>query len=287
MNNQLGIMQGRLSPRSDGRYQSHPVLHWQSEFFIAQTLRLQLVEFILDTWSLEYNPLLSEEGIAEIKHITQRSGVEVNSICADVFMDCTFARSPHNHDAGTANPEQAISLLEQCIHAAVELNIRDIVIPCVDRSSLPCIGSQTQFIERIAPLCERANNVGVRVNIESDWAPDMFAAVLDAIGRDRVWVNYDTGNSSSLGYDPREEFAAYGANISDFHIKDRLKGGASVELGTGDADFDFILRWLQTEQFEGQLIFQAARGDHFVDDLALVRSQVEWFKRKWQQVSHG
>lgn len=280
-------MQGRLSPRSDGRYQSHPILHWQSEFFIAKTLGLDLIEFILDSWSLEFNPLLSEQGIAQIKQVVQRSGVGVKSICADVFMDYTFAQSSANPDAVQAKPEKALSLLQQAIDAAVALGIRDIVIPCVDRSSLPCQDSQARFVERITPLCIRAINEGVRINIEADWLPAVFANVLDAIGRDKVWVNYDSGNSSSLGYDPREEFAAYGANISDFHIKDRLQGGASVELGTGDADFDFIIHWLQSQQFAGQLIFQAARGEHFVDDLALVRSQVAWFKDKWQQVSHG
>ena len=43
-----------------------------------------------------------------------------------------------------------------------------------------------------------------------------------------VKVNYDTGNSASLGYDIKEEFAEYGNLISDIHIKDRLVNAGSV-----------------------------------------------------------
>lgn len=282
MKNQLGIMQGRLSPRSDGRYQSHPIMHWQSEFFVAKSLGLELIEFILDSWSLEHNPLMTDDGLVNIKQIVERSGVGVNSLCADVFMDYTFASQDIKHDA-----TQAIDLLKQCIHAASTLGMRDIVIPCVDRSSLPDEDSQARFIECMSPLCQQAKDEGVRINIEADWTPSTFAKILDAIGRDKVWVNYDSGNSSSLGFNPQEEFAAYGDSISDFHIKDRKINDASVELGTGDADFDFIIHWLQANNFEGQLIFQAARADNFVDDLAFVRSQVKWFENKWKEVANG
>lgn len=282
MNNPLGMMQGRLSPRSDGRYQSHPVMHWQNEFFVAKELGLQLIEFILDSWSLEHNPLLTNEGRAEIQRVMKRSGVGVKSICADIFMDYTFASDNDIHD-----PAQALSLLEQLIHIADELDIQDIVIPCVDRSSLPDDVSQARFIERISPLCQLAVNHGVRINIEADWEPHTFARVLDGIGRDKVWVNYDIGNSASLGFDPREEFAAYGHNISDLHIKDRKLHDASVVLGTGDADFDFIIQWLQQNQFSGHMIFQAARADDYIDDLQLVRSQIAWFKQRWQELENG
>lgn len=288
MKNELGIMQGRLSPRSEGRYQSHPIQFWQSEFFIARELGLQLVEFILDSWSLKQNPLLTPEGRKAIKDIGDRSGVGIKSICADVFMDYTFAASSANSGQQQEHyPIHAVSLLRETISAAAELSIQDIVIPCVDRSSLPDEASQAMFVERILPLCEQAVDSGVRINIESDWDPITFSHVLDAVGRDKVWVNYDIGNSSALGFNPREEFAAYGMNISDLHIKDRKLNDASVVLGTGDADFEFIIKWLQANAFSGHMIFQAARAEHFVDDLQLVRTQIEWFKQQWQDMAHG
>jgi L-ribulose-5-phosphate 3-epimerase len=36
MNNKLDIMQGRLAPKCQGRYQALPIGMWQDEFKVAQ-----------------------------------------------------------------------------------------------------------------------------------------------------------------------------------------------------------------------------------------------------------
>ena len=41
-----------------------------------------------------------------------------------------------------------------------------------------------------------------------------------------IKVNYDSGNSASLGYDPTDEFAAYGERVGSVHIKDRVAAEA-------------------------------------------------------------
>jgi len=73
-------------------------------------------------------------------------------------------------------------------------------------------------------------------------------------------VNYDSGNSSSLGYLPNEEFAAYGSRIGSIHIKDRILGGSTVPLGTGNADFQTLADSLETIDYQGDIILQVARG---------------------------
>ena len=44
----IGVMQGRLLPKYQGRYQAHPVGYWKDEFNIASTIGLSFIEFILD-----------------------------------------------------------------------------------------------------------------------------------------------------------------------------------------------------------------------------------------------
>ena len=58
MNNNIGVMQGRLLPKYQGRYQAHPVNYWQNEFEIAKNIGLDCIEFILDFNDAEINPLL-------------------------------------------------------------------------------------------------------------------------------------------------------------------------------------------------------------------------------------
>ena len=55
--NKLGIMQGRLLPKYQGRYQAHPIGYWQDEFEMVAGLGLDCIEFILDFNDAEENPL--------------------------------------------------------------------------------------------------------------------------------------------------------------------------------------------------------------------------------------
>jgi hexulose-6-phosphate isomerase len=95
-------------------------------------------------------------------------------------------------------------------------------------------------------------------------------------------VNYDSGNSSSLGYAPREEFAAYGERVGSVHIKDRLLGASTVPLGTGDADFAGLAEGLRKVAYKGDFILQVARGTSG-DEVAWARQNREFVLRNFCQ----
>jgi hexulose-6-phosphate isomerase len=97
------------------------------------------------------------------------------------------------------------------------------------------------------------------LHLETSLAPAPFAALLDRLPYQWLKANYDSGNSASLGYDPGEEFAAYGSRIGSVHIKDRVRGGATVPLGTGDADLDVLFEELDKIGYSGDLVLQVAR----------------------------
>ena len=102
-----------------------------------------------------------------------------------------------------------------------------------------------------------------------------FSALLDRFNSNSVTVNYDIGNSASLGYDPVEELNAYGSRISDIHIKDRLFGKGSVILGQGDADFTSFFNKLKDYNYKGPFIMQAYRDEEGVD---IFNKQVSYIK---------
>jgi sugar phosphate isomerase/epimerase len=133
------------------------------------------------------------------------------------------------------------------------------------------------FIRNIKFVIRTAENAGINISLETDLAPLSFAKLIDSIGSKNVTVNYDIGNSAALGYDPVEEFKAYGDKITDLHIKDRIIGGASVLLGTGDANFLKIFNLLSKYDYKGIIIFQAFRDDEGVE---IFKKQYNWFKNK-------
>ena len=65
MSNPVGVMQGRLLPKYQGRYQAHPTGYWQDEFPKVSELGLDCIEFILDYNDSEKNPLMHPDGFAK------------------------------------------------------------------------------------------------------------------------------------------------------------------------------------------------------------------------------
>ena len=265
----IGVMQGRLLPKYKGRYQAHPVGYWKDEFPIVSALGLNSIEFILDYNDAEKNPLLASGGIEEIKNIENLSGVKVRSICADYFMEAPI----HSNNVEVVN--KSMQVLVQLIKNASLINLSDIVIPCVDQSSLKSKKEIKNFINNIKSICSIAEKANINICLETDLAPLPFANLLDSINSNSVTVNYDIGNSAALGYDPAEEFQAYGYKISDLHIKDRLFGSSSVTLGTGDADFFKIFDLLNKYEYKGIVICQAYRDD---EGLEIFKKQYNWLK---------
>uniref|UniRef100_I2Q7K9 Sugar phosphate isomerase/epimerase n=1 Tax=Desulfovibrio sp. U5L TaxID=596152 RepID=I2Q7K9_9BACT len=263
----LGVMQGRLLPKYQGRYQAHPAGYWRDEFSLAASLGLACIEWIVDTQDPWDNPLLLPDGPRSILAAARESGVAVNSVCADCFMEMPL----HHPDPGAAAASAAI--LEALLPAVAAVGANCLVIPCVDASAL---AGRPQDADRLAavlpPLAERARAAGVRLALETDLPPWEFTALLGRLP-DSVGVNYDTGNSAALGFDPAEELAAYGLRLISVHIKDRLRGGLSVELGQGDTDFGGFFRALAPTEFAGPFILQAYRDD---EGLAVFERQLAW-----------
>ncbi|MBM9546266.1 sugar phosphate isomerase/epimerase [Leptospira sp. 201903074] len=269
MKNLLGVMQGRLLPKFNGRYQAHPVGYWQDEFPIAQSLGLDCIEFILDYNDFDKNPLTSEVGIEEIKKSIRETGLKVVSICADYFMEAPL----HSSDSAVVeNSQKVLSLL---LKHAKEIGVNDIVIPCVDQSSLRSESDKKSFYENLLPLVKEAEVSDIHLSLETDLGPKDFLQVVRMFASKAVTVNYDIGNSASLGFDPSEEFEAYGNYITDIHIKDRKLNAGSVELGTGNAEFNKVLSLIQKINYAGPFIMQAYRDDEGLD---IFKRQLSWVR---------
>lgn len=263
-------MQGRLLPKYKGRFQAHPLGYWQDEFPIAAEIGLQCIEFIFDYNDFDINPLWSKEGRKSISKISTKTGVKVYSVCADFFMECPLHSKIEKKRSFSKNI--LIELLQNCN----ELEIKDIVIPCVDQSNL----SDPQYFElfkaQIFDIIPIAENFGINLSLETDLAPLPFKELLDELNSKSVTVNYDTGNSASLGYDFREELECYGDRISDLHIKDRVFNGGSVFLGTGHVNLSEFFREFGKYSFDGPIIMQLFRDD---EGIAIFNEQFEVFNR--------
>lgn len=265
----IAIMQGRLVPPEAERFQSFPRESWRLEFERAANAGLDAIEWIYDAFGDDINPIATNDGIAEMKALCAQHGIAVVSLCADYFMDRPLVRA--------AGPElrDIVSRLYWLIERCRRMGIQRIVMPFVDDSKLENRAGEERAIAVLRDVLPVAVEAQVELHLETSLNPRDFAALLDRLDHPSLKCNYDSGNSASLGYDPVEEFAAYGARIGSVHVKDRRFQGGTVPLGTGDAKLDVVFAELARRGYTGDYVLQVARGEPG-DEIAWCRRNLEY-----------
>lgn len=268
----LGIMQGRLVAPVEARIQAFPSGRWAQEFSHAAAAGLNAIEWIYDVYGLGANPLETDRGIDCIQQLSVSYDVAVRSICADYFMDFAFVR------AAPVERAERVQLLVWLLGQARRIGVTRVVLPFVDQSAIRDQADRDAVVDTLGRALPAAKAAGIELHLETSLPPDDFALLLEAIPDPFVKVNYDSGNSSSLGYRPAEEFAAYGSRLGSVHIKDRVRGGGTVPLGEGDADFEELFTGLRRLQYPGDFVLQVARGKAG-DEVAWARQNAAFVKR--------
>jgi hexulose-6-phosphate isomerase len=272
----IAIMQGRLLPPQHGRFQCFPVDIWCAEFAGAAAAGLDAVEWIYDLHGADVNPLASDAGIAEMRSLSARHAVAVVSLCADYFIDRPFA---------TASPAEFGELTNRLVwllDRSRMAGITRIVLPFVDASRIDTPEQETAIVRMLETVLPHATNCGVELHLETAYGPTDFARMLARLPHPMLKANYDSGNSSSLGYDVHLELAAYGPRIGSVHIKDRVNGGGTVPLGQGDADIPALLAGLSRLQYGGDFVLQVARATPG-DEIAWARHNRDYLLRELEQ----
>ena len=252
----IAIMQGRLLPPQHGLFQCFPRQRWREEFPLAAEAGLDAIEWIYDLQGADVNPIATGEGVAQMRDLAAKSGIAVVSMCADYFMDRPLVT------AAPAELEQIAAHLVWLIGRCRSAGITRIVVPFVDNSRMETPDQEARVADTLRrTIIPAAAGAAVEIHLETSLEPDRFARLLESLPSPWLKANYDSGNSSSLGYDVRSELAAYGLRIGSVHIKDRIRGGGTVPLGTGDADIPALLRGLRAMNYGGDFVLQVARGE--------------------------
>ena len=260
----IGIMQGRLTPAGGGLIQTFPVGGWREEFPAARRAGLCCIEWIYGKETEMVNPLATDPGIAAIQALSHTHGVSVESVCADFFMAERLVRQD-----GSVNPK-TLNHLTWLVQRAALLGVRYIVLPFVDSSALSGDGQVRGLMELLQGFLPAIEGDGVEIHLETDLPPDILGDLIADIRHPLLKANYDIGNSASLGRDPEEEFRYIGEFLGSVHVKDRVQGGGTVPLGSGDADFSVCFRLIGRARFRGPYILQAARDPSLGEiDLAI------------------
>ena len=262
-------MQGRLSPPLNGKIQAFPWDTWEAEFALAGDIGFDEIEFIFESERHDTNPLFTKDGLKKIESLSRETGVRVNYVCADYFMELPFIR------VSEKIRNKRIDILKKLIEQCAQIGIKGIESPFVDNSRIETEAEIQVVVNCLLECLPVAETYNIKIGLETALNPDDFRRLLERIDHPLIEANYDIGNSASLGYDTEEELLKLGKWIHNVHVKDRILGGGTVPLGEGDANFDLFFKTLNKISYKGSFILQAARG---ADDVKTAKEHLLFVK---------
>ena len=270
--NAMGIMQGRLSAPVDGRIQSFPRATWSREFALARRCGLDVIDWVFDAERWQENPLMTGPGLDQALGLIERTGVRVDVVCADFCMEAPLIR------CSQLDIDERMLVLRRLLARSYMAGVRVVELPFVDNSAIRDEAELQEVADLVRWLADEAAALDIVLALETSLGPIGLRELLKRARHPAVKANYDIGNSASNGYDVRDEMIAYGEDVATVHVKDRVRGGGSVPLGRGNADFRAAFAALAEFGYAGPFILQVARGtDEFEwcrQNMAFVREHL-------------
>ena len=160
------------------------------------------MEWTADQERLHANPLLTPDGQAEIRALCHRHGVAIPSLTGDCFMQAPFWQ------AAGAEREARARDFRQVAEGCAAVGISQIVVPLVDNGRLESREQEDVLVAFMSGEAKFLAERRLRVVFESDFPAWELARFVSRLEPAVFGINYDIGNSASLGFDPVDELEA-------------------------------------------------------------------------------
>ncbi len=262
----VAILQGRLSPDLENRYQFFPTTGWQDEFSCAQEIGFDGIEWLVDPKNWEKNPIFDAR-YDEVASRVEQTSLPVVSVCADWFMEvCIWEGDPEAH---RAHIRSLFPRLAQTVRKVL-------LVPLLETHSIFDEDIQNRVVDVLKPLAPEMESLGIAIAFESELTAGALKAFLAKFESTAFGVYYDIGNCTSYGFDCAADIRMLGSLIKGVHVKDRKVGTTKpLRLGEGDADFKGVIAALADINWQGTLVMQAWRGPEYIED---ARTQLQFLK---------
>ena len=258
--NRIGIIQGRLSPRPFPKLQEFPRSTWRQEFDRAAALGFEYLEWIFEIEGYEDNPIWTSEGRSLIKKAISETGIPVASVCADYFLERPFYRCVGY--TFEDNVEKLIKLIE---HSA-EIGASAILLPVLEGAEIRTEQEGESLVRAVRTCIPTLERCDVTLGFETELDASDYLRLCEVFDTPYVGAYYDTGNCAACGHDMATDMALLASHVVHVHVKDRLRHGPSVRLGSGDTNFIEGVPLLLDAGFQGNFTLQTYFGNDYIDD---------------------
>lgn len=254
MKNKIGFMQGRLvKSEKKGAIQYFPSKSWKKELELANKNKIKLIEWTVNIQNIKSNPLYTGK-IYEVINELKRNEITTRSVTCDFFMEKPFFKKKY-----LKNKDKYLKILKKIILNGSKVGIKYFVLPLVDNSSLSNKFEEHVLIKEIKKICKTLKK-NKYIIFEIDYKPHKISNFINKFKSKKVGINYDTGNSSALGYKIEDEIK-YFRYVKNIHIKDRFLNGHTVRLGKGNWEYKKFFNKIKNT-YKGNFILQTAPSNN-------------------------
>jgi sugar phosphate isomerase/epimerase len=221
------------------------------------------------------NPLWDEPGLAEVKGLQSRYGLEVPSLCLQGYTPLDFR---HREEE---TRRKGIEFVRHAVEVIAALSGNVLLLPFFSQEYPLRAEDVTdqRLIEGFKACAPIAEKLGVYLAIECLLDAKNLKRLLRSIGSPAVGVYYDVGNATSMGYDAAAEIRELGRYVAQVHVKETPSG---KPLGDGRVNYPAVAKALKDVGYDGYLIVEmpVETPEDLAKHLAFVQRTFRLEKRK-------
>ena len=252
----LSITQGRHLRVIDKRIQIFPEKNWQKELRLFNLTKLNFIEWVVSKDNFDKNPICRINGYKIIKSCLKKNNIK----CRSVDLDFIVKENPLK--LSEKKLDTFIKKIEIISLNAAQIGIKHLIFPFLENSTPDTKLKQKKLILLLNLVIKIMPNK-LYVSIETDLKPSILLEIIKKMNN-KVFINYDLGNSASKNYNFNEE-KKYFRFVKNIHLKDRVKNGSTVRFGQGNANFRKMFAFLIKNKNKYDFNLQPARSKNNED----------------------
>ncbi len=261
----LSFVQGRLSSEVASRYQHFPIHNWKNEFYKAQELGFDGIEWIISDLS---NPIFDPDVQEEIIKLVKITGIEITSINLDLLIYQTLEKH---------SLKEILWIFDNINSIAEKVNLNRVTVPVEETSGIKDALTASLVTKQLEKILKYNCESKYLIAIETDFSPLAADAFLSQKELEGLFLLVDIGNIAAYGYKLEDYFMTLTDKICSLHIKDRSVGiGPTVPLGDGSGEFSYLKNNIHKLKFLKDIVLQTYKTpDNYLEDLISAKKFVD------------
>lgn len=224
---------------------------WSELFDEGARLGFDGVELDMRAETYKDSEVWSPEGREALRQRSERSGVELASVCMANMAGLMTKQDTH---------EEGVQALADLRRYCDELGAGAILFPMIKQPDQSEEDVFALWRDGLREAFARSEECRAKVGMESvgkiGRSAQQQMAVIEAVGSPALGVYFDVGNAAYQGFDPIGETQALAGHIVQIHVKE-----IGAEMGEGKLDFPAIFEAIKGVGYDGYLVLETEAGD--------------------------